>query len=176
MLLSVDTLLPFPRPLVFATYRDELPELVEFMPTIRRIEVRSREQDGSTVKMVNVWHGGGEMPAAARVMMSDTLLSWTDYATWDERDFTCDWAIETRSFKDAVDCRGSNRFVSVDGGTLLEIRGDLYIDASKIRGVPKVLSKSLGRTVSDLLVKRITPNLVEAADGLKRYLERKQKM
>jgi hypothetical protein len=64
----------------------------------------------------------------------------------------------------------------VEGGTLLEIRGDLFIDASKIRGVPKVLSKSLGRTVSDLLAKRITPNLIEAADGLKRYLERKQKM
>jgi hypothetical protein len=176
MLLSVDALLPFPRPLVFCTYRDELPELVEFMPRVRRVEVRSREENGSVVKMMNVWHGGGEMPAAARVVMSDSLLSWTDHASWNETDFTCDWSIETRSFTDAVDCRGSNRFVAVEGGTLLEIRGDLFIDASKIRGVPKVLTKSLGRTVSDLLAKRITPNLIEAADGLKRYLERKQKM
>jgi hypothetical protein len=183
MLLSVDVTIPFPKRLVFRTYRDELPGLVEFMPTIRRVEVCSREENGSFIKMVNVWHGGGELPAAARVMMSDSLLSWTDYATWHESQWTCEWCIETHSFKDAVQCKGSSRFVDMDGGgTRLEIRGDVVVDASKIRGVPKILGKtpllrkSLGHTATDLLIKRITPNLLEAAEGLKRYLERRQKM
>ena len=176
MLLTLDVIVPFPRRLVFCTYRDELTQLVEFMPTVQRVEIRSREHDGSAVKLVNVWHGGAEIPAAARVVMSKSLLSWTDYATWNESDFTCDWCIESHSFKDAVDCRGSNRFVEMEDGTRIEIRGDILIDVSKIRGVPKVLGKSLGKSVSDLLIKRITPNLIETAEGLKRYLERKQKM
>jgi hypothetical protein len=175
MLLSLDATIPFPPSLVFRTYRDELPELVEFMPTIRRIEVHSRELDGALVKVVNIWHGGGEIPAAARVVMSESLLSWTDYASWSEDNWTCNWSIETHSFREAVDCRGASRFLDTDGGTLLEIRGDLQIDASRIRGVPKLLQKSISKTVEELLIKRITPNLVEAAEGLKRYLERKQR-
>jgi hypothetical protein len=176
MLLSVDAHIPFPIGLVFRTYRDDLLDLVEFMPTIRRVEIRSREEHGPTVKMVNVWFGGSEIPAPARVVMTDSLLSWTEHADWNEADFTCDWRIETHSFREAVECRGKNRFIADGASTQLEIRGDLLIDASQIRGVPKLLGKSLGKTVSDLLVKKITPNLIEATDGLRRYLERKQRV
>ncbi|HMJ11269.1 MAG TPA: hypothetical protein VK524_07660 [Polyangiaceae bacterium] len=176
MLLSVDANIPFEKSLVFRTYRDDLLELVEFMPTIRRVEIRSREEHGPIVKMVNVWYGGSEIPAAARVVMTDSLLSWTEHAEWNQSDLTCAWRIETHSFREAVECRGSNRFIEDGTGTHLEIRGDLVIDASQIRGVPKLLGKSLGKTVSDLLLKKITPNLIEATDGLRRYLERKQKV
>jgi hypothetical protein len=176
MLLSVDAHIPFPVDRVFRTYRDDLLDLVEFMPTIRRVDIRSREEHGPIVKMVNVWYGGSEIPAAARVVMTDSLLSCTEHADWNEQDYTCDWRIETHSFREAVDCRGQNRFIADGASTRLEIRGDLLIDASQIRGVPKLLGKSLGKTVSDLLLKKITPNLIEATDGLKRYLERKQRV
>ena len=172
MQLSADSTLPFARELVFRTYRDHLVDLVEFLPNIRRIEVKSRKEAGSRHEIVNEWHGGGEIPAAARVVLSESMLSWTDHATWDEEAWTCDWKIETRSFTEAVDCHGQNRFVEIDGGTRLEIRGTLEIDARKIKGVPKLLSKSVSKTVEDFLVKKIRPNLISVSDGLRRYLER----
>ncbi|MEB2313369.1 MAG: SRPBCC family protein [Sorangiineae bacterium] len=171
--LSADTTINFPLDLVFAAYRDELTSLVEFMPNIRRIEVKSREEEGSRVRLVNEWHGGGEMPAAARVVLSESMLSWTDYADWDSDDHSCTWRIATHSFKDAVDCHGKNRFVAVGDTTRLEIRGQLGIDASKVRAVPKLLQKSVGKTIEDFLVKKITPNLLDVSAGLARYLEKR---
>lgn len=174
MELSADATLPFPRDVVFRAYRDDLVQCVEFLPNIRRIEVESRTDAGPKTEIVNVWHGGGDIPAAARVVLSESMLSWTDYASWDEESWTCDWRIETHSFREAVDCRGRNRFVEVDGGTRLEIRGKLVIDASKVRGVPKLLSKSVSKTVEDLLVKKITPNLLSVSEGLRKMLEKRK--
>jgi hypothetical protein len=173
MQLSADATLQFPRRDVFVAYRDHLVELVEFLPNIRRIDLKSRRDDGPRAEVVNAWHGGGEIPAAARMVLSESMLSWTDYATWDESDWTTEWRIETHSFTEAVNCRGKNRFLEVDGGTRFEIRGGLEIDGSKIRGVPKMLAKSVSKTVEDFLVKKITPNLLSVSDGLRRYLERK---
>jgi hypothetical protein len=175
MKLSADSSLAFPRAQVFAAYRDRLLEMVEFLPNIRRIEQRSRDDDGPRTEIVNVWHGGGDIPAAARAFLSEDMLSWTDYASWNEDEFCCHWRIETHSFTEAVSCRGKNQFVELDGSTRLEIRGEIRIDATKIRAVPRILSKTVGKAVEDVLVKKITPNLISVSDGLRRYLEQGEK-
>lgn len=171
MLLSADASLPFPRPVVFAAYRDHLADLVEFLPNIRRIEVERREDQGKVTKLLNEWHGGGEIPAAARAFLSESMLSWSDHATWNEDEWTCDWRIETHAFTEAVHCAGKNRFVESGGDTRLEIRGELTIDGGKLKGVPKLLSKRVAAAVEDLLVKKITPNLLSVSGGLQKYLE-----
>jgi hypothetical protein len=171
MELAADCTLPYPRPVVFQAYRDDLVKLVEFLPNIRGIDVKSREEGPGTVTFVNEWRGGGDIPSAARVVLSESMLSWTDHATWNEAEHTCEWRIETHSFTEAVSCRGKNRFVEVSGGTRLEIRGNIEIDASKIKGVPRLLRTKVSQTVEDFLAKKITPNLLGVSDGLMRYLE-----
>jgi len=173
MELDADGFVPFPRPLVFATNRDHLIELARFLPNVRRIEVRSRDEDGDVVRLVNVWHGGGEIPAAARAVLSESMLSWTDHATWDPREWVCRWRTETHAFTEAVDCAGTTTFVEKDGGTLLRVRGELRIDAKRVRGVPGFLATKLGRVAEETLAGKIRPNLVEIAKGLRKYLEGK---
>jgi len=175
MQLIVDTLLPFDRSLVFRTYRDELPKLVELVPNVRRVVVLSREDEGLISRLVNEWEGGGEIPAAARMVIGDSMLGWTDYATWNETAWTCEWRIETRAFREAVKCHGVNTYLEQGSGqTRIEIRGDLLIDTSKIRGVPKLLSKKVGNAVSEFLCAKVTPNLKATNEGLGRYLERRE--
>lgn len=175
MQLSADATLPFPRPLVFGAYRDHLVDVVEYLPNIRAIEIKSRKDDGPIAELLNVWHGGGDIPAAARAIISEAMLTWDDHARWDERDWTCHWRIVTHSFTEAVKCEGINRYFERDGQTTLEIRGALTIDAKKIRGVPSLIAGSVGRTVEDFLGKKIQPNLVEVTVGVQRYLEAKAK-
>lgn len=172
MELRADARLPFPRKRVFETYRDGLDKLLPFLPNVRAIEVKSRKQDGSLVEFVNVWHGGGEIPAAARAILSEAMLSWTDYATWDSGTLECRWRTETHAFTEAVRCTGFNRFLE-DGDpdkTLLEIRGALEIDAKKIKGVPGFLAGKAARMAEEFLVGKIQPNLVETAKALQKYL------
>ena len=156
---------------VFRTYRDRLADLTAYLPNIRRIEVRSREERGSVVELVNEWEGGGDLPAAVRSFLSESVLAWTDHATWDESALSTQWRTEVRAFTGAVQCRGANRFLAAPGGgTRLEIRGELTVDGSKIPGVPRLLSKTVGGTVEKVLVGRIGPNLVEVAQGVGKLL------
>ncbi|MFW6049671.1 MAG: hypothetical protein ACODAU_00775 [Myxococcota bacterium] len=171
MKIETDAVVPFPRPDAFRAYRDELPELVDYLPNVKSIEVEGREEKDGVVELVNVWHAGGDIPAPVRRFVGDNMLSWHDYATWDQAAWTCRWRIETHSFREAVQCSGENRFVELDGGrTRLEIKGELHIDLKKVRGVPAMLAGSLGRTVEQFLVKQITANLSDVSDGLTRYL------
>ncbi len=170
MLLQADATIPFPRALVFATYRDKLAELREYMSNVRDIEVKSRKDDGDVVAFVNVWHGGGEIPAAARAFLSEKMLSWTDHARWNAADFTCEWRIETHAFSEAVSCGGTNTFVDAGAETLFQIRGKIEIDAKKIKGVPSLLSGKVGKLIEDFLAGKIKPNLLEASAGVEKYL------
>lgn len=173
MLISADAMLLYPRPMVYAAYRDDLTKLLSYLPNVRNIEIKSRKDEGTRADLVNIWHGGGEIPAAARAFLSESMLSWTDYATWKEDAWTCDWRTETHAFTEAVDCKGQNRFLEVEGGTRIEIRGELKIDAKKIKGVPGFLAGKVASTVESFLAAKIQPNLVEVTEGLRKYLASK---
>ena len=56
MELRADAKIPFPRPAVFAAYRDKLQDMLEYLPNVRKVEVRKREDLGKVVKMLNFWH------------------------------------------------------------------------------------------------------------------------
>jgi hypothetical protein len=172
--LRADAVIPFPRDVVFAAYRDDLHHVLEFLPNVRGIEVKSRKDDGARSDIVNVWHGGGEIPAAARAVLSEAMLSWTDYAVWHADEFACDWRIETHAFVEAVTCGGRNAFLE-DGPnrTLMQIRGKLDIDAKKIRGVPGIFAGKVGRAIEDFLGAKIQPNLVDTVKGIEKYLASK---
>jgi len=176
MELRADAHIPFPRDVVFAAYRDDIQKVLAYLPNVRSIEVKSRKDDGPRADLVNIWHGGGEIPAAARAFLSDAMLSWTDYATWDGDKLTCHWRIETHAFTEAVTCEGMNTFKDDGAGkTLMEMRGAITIDAKKIKGVPGFLASKVGRTVEEFLGNKIQPNLVETAKGLTKYLEQRAK-
>src|SRR5580704_12140959 len=125
MEIRADARIPFPREIVFAAYRDEITDLLPYLPNVRSIEVKSRKEEGGVIEFVNEWRGGGDIPGAIRAVLSESVLAWTDYAAWHADDMRCEWRTETHAFTDAVTCKGINRFV-VDGDarTLLEIRGN----------------------------------------------------
>jgi hypothetical protein len=176
MELRADARIPFPRETVFAAYRDDVVALVPYLTNVHAIDVKSRKENGDLVEFVNEWRGGGEIPAAVRAFLSESMLSWTDHATWSAKSLSCDWRIETHAFTEAVRAIGHNRFLE-DGvnQTLLEIRGSFEVDAKKIRGVPRLFAGTLGRTVEDFMVGKIQSNLVETAKALTRYLDEKRK-
>jgi hypothetical protein len=173
--IRADAPIPFPRDLVFATYRDDMAKVVSYLPNVRSIQVTSRKENGAVVEMVNEWRGGGDIPAAIRAVLSESALAWTDYASWDSSTFRCDWRTQTHSFSDALVCRGSNLFAAEGNATRLEIRGSLELDPKKIRGVPSFLAGKVGKAVEEFLVGKISSNLLETAKGLSKYLEEQGK-
>jgi hypothetical protein len=172
MLISADSRIPFPRSLVYATYRDKLVELIPYMPNVRSIQVKSRREEDGLVHSVNEWHGGGEIPVAARAVISEDMLSWTEYNTWNEDKFIVEWQIKTHVYSEAVHCMGKNRFLTDGDTTIVESRGELIIDPKQIKGVPLFLVRSVVHLVQDFLGKKIEPNLLQMSEGVRQYLEK----
>ena len=173
MNISFDADIPFPRVLVFQTYRDKLVDLVPYLPNVRHIEVQSRQEQAGKIQCVNVWHGGGEIPAIARAFLSEEMLSWTEYNLWDEAAFTLEWRIETHGFTAAVSCVGKNTFVTTNGTTVVENRGQLVIAPHQLDGVPPFLRHQVAGIVEDFLGHKVGPNLRQMSEGVCQYLKQK---
>ena len=181
MKLETDSIVGFPREQVYRAYRDELVSLVEHLPNVKSIETQSREESGATVRLVNLWVGGGAIPAALTSVIPNDTFAWTDYATWVAGDWRCDWHISSHAFPDAVSCVGTTSFVDLDGTrTRVDISGELHIDARKLKaaipmvqGVPAedALMATMARKIEQFLVHLLTTNLSRVTEGLARYLE-----
>lgn len=169
MRIQVDVTLPFDRDVVFATYRDRVVELVPHLPNIRSIEVQLREQRGADIHVESLWLGGGDIPKVVRGVLKESMLRWTDIATW-HADFTVTWRTDVHAFPGAVSSSGQNRFVALDGGTRLELRGDISIDASKISAVPRFLEKSVAASAEKIIVGSVETNAQAIAKGVEKLL------
>jgi hypothetical protein len=169
--IECDTCISFPRSLVFATYRDQLLNLIPYLPNVHKIEIKSRREVQGQLFCINHWHGGGEIPVIARSIISDDMLSWTEHNIWDPVTFTLVWRIETHVFTKAVNCAGENRFIEDGSGTIVENRGHLIINPQQLEGVPELLRGQVASVVENFLVQKTTPNLLEMGQGVQRYLE-----
>ena len=171
MRLDVSVDIPFSREQVFKAYRDDLPKLVPYLENVRAITVVSRTEEGPLVKLVNRWKGGGEIPSVVRKVVSEDLMEWDDLATWNANEFTCQWKTIVPAFKEALDAQGTNTFTVVsDTSMRFTIRGELKVDAAKVRGVPRLLAGTIGPAVESFLVGRIQPNFLTVAKGVERWL------
>jgi hypothetical protein len=176
MEIKTDVTLAFPRQRVFEAYRDRLADLLEFLPNIRGLEIKSRDEKDGVVRLVNDWKGGGEIPSVARSFLSENMLTWTDHATWKSADFVCDWTTDVHAFPGALLCSGQTRFVELPGDrTRLEFRGQLTCDASKVPGVPKLVARGINGTIEKIFVGKIGENLVGVGEGIGKLLGRESK-
>jgi len=173
MEIKADVTLPFARELVFVTYRDRLDELTEHLPNIRSIRIVDRkERPDGTVELVNEWIGGGDIPAVARSFINESMLKWTDYATWRPSSYSVDWRTDVHAFPGAIKSQGMNRYSLAPGGMKLEIRGQLVCDPSKIPGVPRMLHGTVSAAVERVLVGAVQTNLVAIGKSVGKLLSK----
>ncbi|MFW5966842.1 MAG: DUF2505 family protein [Persicimonas sp.] len=170
--INVNDTIDHPRELVFTTFRDDLDDLDEFLPDIKSITTESREErDEDTTHVVRIWKARDEeIPSLAKKFIKPEMLQWTDRATWNEDEWTCEWEIEVGFLSDAITSKGVNHYHDRDGSTEIVIEGTLEVDAKKIPGVPGMLAGRVGKAVENFVVKMITPNLKDVNRGLERYL------
>lgn len=170
MQFSLKDAIPFPRAQVFSAQRDQMPELVPYLHDIESIVVEERVDEGKVVKLVNLWKAkGADIPKAARSFVKPDMLRWTDYATWDEEAWQCEWKLILGFLPDAIDCSGVTAFAESNGRTTVTITGDITIHADKI-GVPRMLAKKVGATVEKFVIGMIKPNLQKTNEGVTAYL------
>jgi hypothetical protein len=170
MLIQTTSVVPFPRSLVYVTFRDRLVELVPYLPQVRSITVKSRREEGAQVHSTNEWQGTGEIPPLLRPWLSDDLLKWTEYNIWNNTEFTLQWRIETHAFSKAFHYAGENLFLEEDGQTIIESQGQLWVEPQQLQGIPSPLRNKVAQMAEKFLGKRMEPNQLQIAEGVCHYL------
>ncbi len=172
MEIRTDTILTYPRSVVYETYRDRLPELEPYLPNITKIDVLSSERDGEDLHLLNEWHGKGAIPKVAQSIIKPEMLRWKDYADWHDADWAVDWRMELAFLNEVVETHGRNRFVEMGPDRCrVEIRGVLDIDGTRIPGVPKLLGRRIAPQIEKFVIALIKPNLVKTAEGVQQFLD-----
>jgi hypothetical protein len=173
---SSTDLIEYPVEDVFRAHRDALVELAKYLPSIESIEMQSREEDKSgNTRIVNLWTASRhEVPKLARGFIKPHMLKWIDRALWLAGDTRCEYEIELGFLKEAIRVTGQNIMEATpEGHTTVTIVGQIEVDGTQIPGVPKFMSKKIGRAVEGFVVKMITPNLKKTNDGVRLYLSEK---
>ena len=162
-----------PRDVVFAAFRDRLPEVAALIPDIKSITVISREEVDGNTRLHNLWRAEREIPRALRKFLSPDMLKWDDYAEYQPTENRCTWRIELPAFSGAVNCSGYNHYKDLGGGrTELEMHGELSLDLGKVPGVPRLLKKTLGPQIEKFVVALIQPNLSKTNSAMAELLSR----
>lgn len=176
MKFDADSVVPFPRDVVFRAYRDELHRALPYMPNVRAIEVRSQEElEPGVWRFMRVWTAGGDIPAPLRGFLPEGVLRWDDDALWSEKSWTSEWDIRTHLFTEAIRCSGRTLIVEIGADrTRVEMHGDLQLDYKKIANLPELVAMPLVRTTESYLTRQITANLASTADAITRYLREKR--
>ena len=166
-----ESIIAHPRDRAFFAYRDNLTDIVPFLDDITGIDVLERKEEGSQIRLHNLWRVEQDVPAFARAFLKKEMLCWDDFAVWFEDERICRWEIKTRAFTQAVTCKGSNTFYEDgDERTRVVLQGEFQIDLKKVKGVPSFLGRSLGPKLERFIVNLITPNLEKVNASIEAYL------
>ena len=169
MKLDVRDTLGHPRQLVWDTYRDELPALVDYLPNVESIENLSRDDgEESVIRLENEWRAKGNIPSVAKRFIKPEMLRWKEEVVWDEGRWICTWKIKPAFFTEHVRVEGDTTYTEVSGSaTELHILG--------VRGVPRLLVGTVNKAVEKLVARLILPNMQRLNSSLGRYLDEQTK-
>jgi hypothetical protein len=164
--------LSFAPPLVFATLRDRLSDLVEYLPQVDRIETLATNVDGTVTHHRNRWQGAmRQFPSLIRPFVNPDLAAWYDDARWDEKTFICTWKIESAAGQGVLTCEGVTRIEAAGSGSACYLSGDLRIDAAKVPGIPTFLVRKAQAAVETFIVAAIKPSLTGVLSAAQRFLQ-----
>jgi len=161
---------------VWASFRDELPQLVEWLDDVESITTQSRRETGRRCHIVNRWQVHPNLPAAIMKHVRPEMTAWMDCADWDETRRECRWTIEFDYFRDAISCSGTTRFAPAMGGrgTRITLVGEAHWSAETAVKIPGLLDQAVSRTLEPLLRNLLAANARKISTALATYLDGRQ--
>ena len=174
MQFKFDELIKHPLSRVYPVMRDNMVDVVPYLPNVESIDVVEREENGEgKLRLLNRWQGkSGAIPRLVRRFVTAEMRVWEDDANWFDAEHKVEWTFFTKSFDGLYECSGVNSFhVEDEHTTRVVIQGTLDVYPERLKAVPKVLARKARPKVEQFLIKMITPNLAELPQAVQTYLD-----
>ncbi|MBC62409.1 MAG: hypothetical protein CMP11_08125 [Zetaproteobacteria bacterium] len=156
---------------VYALVRDDLPEIAQYFPNIKKIKKIRHLQTKNEHQIVNQWFAETKIPTIISTIISQDLFSWKDDAKWDDKRMLVNYNIESFINKDIFEAKGINTFEEHSlNSTKLTVSCSVKINAKKVPGVPFLLSRKISPIIEKLIESLLAPNLTYLSKGIKKHL------
>ena len=164
----------FPMDVTYPVYRNEMPDLVEFLPNITKILVLEREEVKGGVKSKLQWFAKVKLPGAASRLIPPDKINWMDTAEWDDEEHAVQYELSLPDLVDSGRVVGRNTFFDEGDRTRIDLDGEILIDIEKIKLAPKILLRRIVPTIEAFAVRLTKPNFMELNRGVEQYLKGKK--
>ncbi len=178
MLLTARDVIHAPVAQVVHLIRDNLSELVPFLPNIAKIE-RVELKDHATLRAaesateqtrLNHWFAKVEVPAIAKKYLRPEFFGWRELTTWGDDSLSAKFQIESFVGKNFFEASGTYVFRALtDHSTEITVSCEVLIHAERVRGVPELLAKTATPLIERVIRKMIEPSLSTLGHCLNAY-------
>ena len=139
---------------------------VKVYPNITRTEVKSREIKGDIMEVVVETLANGDIPPALRKVISEKMLTWTEYGRMDMKNKVYDYKVKTFFFSEICKIGGRISYSEPEPGKTLR-RLDAYIEI-KMPLIGSLAEKKISETQLENLDKDVKAMREEVAEMLKK--------
>ena len=154
-----------PVDLVYPLVRDQMADLLPYLPNVEQVTQLSYERVSETrVDVVNQWKAKAQIPAVAQRFLPPDLLTWTDTARWDDDALHVEYTLNGFGYE----ARGINSFHSEGSGTRIRISATVTIQPERFK-VPRLLFKKVFPVIEGLIRESIEPNMTALSRALGQY-------
>ena len=103
-----------PAEVVHLLLRDDMTQILPYLPDVDGIEVLTREDEDRGVRLVNLWRASeGAVPKVAKPFVKPEMLSWKDHALWLHGARKAEWRLEPKVGGELFTCSGSTTRLTV---------------------------------------------------------------
>ena len=165
----------FPLKDTWLVFRNEMLNLIDYLPNIRKIVELERVEGKGKVEVTMQWYAKATLPGAAGKLIPQSVLTWVDKATWTDKEHVVEYELTLPELTNAVKVVGRNTFEKDGKRTKVTLTGDIQTEISKIKIAPKLVLRAVIPVVEVFAVKMTKPNLMELNRGIEKYLAEKKK-
>ena len=163
-----------PIDVVFDLLKNNITDLVPYLPNVDKIEEKSRNKKGNKEDVVSTWTAKAEMPSILKKIAKPDLFSWDDIATWDLEKKKVTYRLESKLASNLYTATGENKLVAIDDNTTEMIfTCEVTPHPENFPGVPKILAKKIVPALEGVIKVLLEPNFSSMNEGIKEYFENK---
>jgi len=170
MKFTVSDMIAFPVEKVYAVFRNHTPDLADYIPDVKRIEVVEKQDMGNRLKLVTKWIGSHQPPKIVQKLIRIEDLYWFDRAEWVDDEKAVYWRIEPVMFSKYFEATGKNQFRAKGDKTEVILEGELKINLHSHPAVPRFLASKIEPQIEKYILNLIKPNLLKTNRGAEKYL------
>ena len=117
MIIESKNIVHQPIDVVFDLLKNNITDLVPYLPNVDKIEEKSRNKKGNREDVVSTWTAKAEMPSILKKIAKPDLFSWDDIATWDLEKKKVTYRLESKLASNLYTATGENKLVAIDDNT-----------------------------------------------------------